>query len=294
MNSDGNIQMTYFSGAVSEEVHIVFSDWVTQIVRLPSGAQYLEVEYAVGPVPIDDAWGKEVITKYSTNIQTSSTFYTDSNAREMQVRIRNYRPTYRINTTSEPITSNYYPMNAAAYIKDESSASTVQLTILNDRSQGVSSLVDGELEIMVHRRTLFDDGRGVSEPLNETTNISPYPDFIRTGKALVITGKHYLILSKPSVAASVWRKLQSSIYQPIQPFIAPLATAVPVYKNTQSLSNSFLASPLPDNVELMTMNSWDNGSLLLRLAHRFSVGEDSTLSNDVQVDLSVLFSGLGI
>ena len=44
----------------------------------------------------------------------------------------------------------------------------VQLTVLTDRSQGGASINDGELELMVHRRTLNDDSLGVSEPLNET------------------------------------------------------------------------------------------------------------------------------
>jgi len=43
-----------------------------------------------------------------------------------------------------------------------------ELAVLTDRAQGGASLASGELEIMVHRRTLFDDWRGVAEPLNET------------------------------------------------------------------------------------------------------------------------------
>ncbi len=42
--------------------------------------------------------------------------------------------------------------------------------MLNDRSQGGSSLNSGEVEIMIHRRLIKDDDRGVGEPLNETGN----------------------------------------------------------------------------------------------------------------------------
>ncbi|CAN0477443.1 unnamed protein product, partial [Hapterophycus canaliculatus] len=46
---------------------------------------------------------------------------------------------------------------------------TNQLSVLTDRAQGCSSLSDGELELMAHRRLLTEDQRGVGEALNETT-----------------------------------------------------------------------------------------------------------------------------
>jgi hypothetical protein len=60
-------------------------------------------------------------------------------------------------------------VNAIAYLRDSSS----QFTVLTDRSQGGASLANGALEIMVHRRILKDDARGVGEPLNETDSITP-------------------------------------------------------------------------------------------------------------------------
>ena len=54
------------------------------------------------------------------------------------------------------------------------------MTILTDRSQGGTSLQDGSIELMVHRRTVKDDSRGVDEPLNETdVGITPYPNALR-------------------------------------------------------------------------------------------------------------------
>ena len=41
------------------------------------------------------------------------------------------------------------------------------MTVMNDRSQGGSVLENGSIEIMQNRRLLKDDGRGVSEALNE-------------------------------------------------------------------------------------------------------------------------------
>lgn len=64
-----------------------------------------------------------------------------------------------------------------------------RLAILNDRAQGGSSLSDGSVEIMVHRRLLHDDNCGVNEALNETA----------FGQGLVARGIHYLsVTSKKS------------------------------------------------------------------------------------------------
>jgi len=68
------------------------------------------------------------------------TFYSDSNGLEMQKRILNYRPTWDL-ITEEAVSANYYPVNQAIAIRD--SGSSLQLTVMNDRSQGGSSLADG-------------------------------------------------------------------------------------------------------------------------------------------------------
>lgn len=56
--------------------------------------------------------------------------------------------------------------------------------VLNDRSQGGSSLNSGEVELMLNRRTLRDDNKGVGEPLNELDD---------DGRGMRTTLKHYIV-----------------------------------------------------------------------------------------------------
>lgn len=75
-----------------------------------------------------------------------------------------YRPTWPL-IVHEPTSGNYYPINSLIRIQDNST--NKNLTILTDRSQGGTVMINGEIQIMIHRRMLRDDGRGVGEPLNE-------------------------------------------------------------------------------------------------------------------------------
>jgi len=97
--------------------------------------------------------GKEVIVKFHVHhIHNNQTFYTDSNGLEMQERIINFRPTWNISSelenpeANQEISSNYYPITSAISIKDISS--DLVLTVMNDRTQGGSSLEDGSIELM--------------------------------------------------------------------------------------------------------------------------------------------------
>lgn len=43
--------------------------------------------HKIGPIPIDDDVGKEVITRLTANMVMNSTFYTDSNGRDFLKRV---------------------------------------------------------------------------------------------------------------------------------------------------------------------------------------------------------------
>lgn len=98
----------------------------------------------VGDIPINDGEGREIITRFDTDIESNEVFYTDSNGREMLERQRNHRDTWKLNLT-EQISSNYYPVTTKIAIEDNRR----RMAILNDRAQGGSSLSDGSIELMV-------------------------------------------------------------------------------------------------------------------------------------------------
>jgi hypothetical protein len=64
--------------------------------------------------------GKEVIVRLSTGLASRGVIYTDSNGRDMQRRLRNFRPSWSLNASEaagfEASAGNYYPMNAVATI----------------------------------------------------------------------------------------------------------------------------------------------------------------------------------
>ena len=107
---------------------ITFNDWTSQVISLYDEGSFVEVEWTVGPIPIGDNVGKEIILRYDTDIQSQSKYYTDANGREVLERTRNFRPTWNY-TVAEPVSGNYYPVNSRIWIKDADR----QLTVLTGK-----------------------------------------------------------------------------------------------------------------------------------------------------------------
>jgi len=111
---------------------IVFNDWTSQEISLYDEGEFVEVQWTVGPIPINDNIGKEIILRYDTDIQSQSKYYTDANGREVLERIRDYRPTWNY-TVFEPVSGNYYPVTSRIWIREPNRQFTV-LTGKNDSS----------------------------------------------------------------------------------------------------------------------------------------------------------------
>ncbi len=166
-------EFTVYKGELFEEIHQVYNDWVSQTIRVYKDESVsVEFEWQVGPVNVDDKIGKEVVLKFKSDLRSDSLFYTDSNGREVLERRRDSRPSWNFSQT-EKVAGNYYPVNSRIFLRDVKRGR--QMTLVTDRSVGGSSIQDGSLEIMVHRRVLSDDALGVDEALNEMGRLAGLP-----------------------------------------------------------------------------------------------------------------------
>uniref|UniRef100_A0A1J3E3E5 Alpha-mannosidase n=1 Tax=Noccaea caerulescens TaxID=107243 RepID=A0A1J3E3E5_NOCCA len=278
IKSEGEAQLTVVRGPLFDEVHQEFNSWISQITRVYKGKDHAEIEFTVGPIPADDGISKEVITKLTTTMKTNGTFYTDSNGRDFIKRIRDFRTDWDLQVY-QPVAGNYYPINLGIYMQDQTS----ELSVLVDRAVGGSSLENGQIELMLHRRMLHDDIRGVGEVLNETVCL---PDGC---KGLTIQGKFYVQIDKPGDGAKWRRTFGQEIYSPLLLAFTEQEGDDWINSHKTTFSAFEPSYSLPKNVALLTLQELENGEVLLRLAHLFEVGEDSDYSVMTKVELNKLF-----
>ncbi|CAH1101503.1 unnamed protein product [Psylliodes chrysocephalus] len=287
-----NIEITYsINGNVVDEVHQRWTEDavdILQIIRWYHDEDYLEFDWIVGNIDVKKVQqGKEIITKFTATddyFNNGNNFYTDSNGREMLKRTRNNRPDYSYNAFIEPVAGNYYPVTSKIVMKDENK--DIEIAVLTDRSQGGSSLNTNELELMVHRRLLKDDNKGVGESLNE----------VEFNRGIYVRGSHYLIAGKASglnsngiTTAALERILAQK--KLVQPWIGVAETdqSYDELKKDAKLTYEGLESSFPENVNILTFEPWTEKEYLLRLEHIMEKNDDANLSEPVTVDIANAF-----
>ncbi|KAB1199804.1 Lysosomal alpha-mannosidase [Morella rubra] len=223
---EGQVVLTVFRGPLVEEVHQQITPWI----------------YQVGPIPVDDGVGKEVATQITTSMNTNKTFYTDSNGRDFIKRIRDHRTDWNLEV-NQPVAGNYYPINLGIFMQDN----RTEFSILVDRSLGGSSIVDGQIELMLHRRLLLDDSRGVAEALNETVCV------LNKCTGLTIQGKFYFRFDPLGEGAKWRRTVGQEIYSPLLLAFAEQDGDNWMDSHVASFSGIDPSYSLPDNVALITL-----------------------------------------
>lgn len=143
------------SGPLSSEITVIYRI-ITHTVRLYHGksveSKGLYVENVVDFEQPPKNRETELFMRLSSSIDNGDppVIYTDSNGFQMQKRVTVKRV---------GIEGNYHPATTAAYIEDDKR----RLTVLVNHAQGVLGWEPGRIELMLDRRTLYDDSRGMGE-----------------------------------------------------------------------------------------------------------------------------------
>ena len=94
---------------VIDEVHQTFGLWVSQQIRLAFGSCHAEITYTVGTIPVGCGRGKEVVSRFTTDIAGNGECFVDSNGREMLPHKKGWCQSLSLNHTGL-VAGNFYPI----------------------------------------------------------------------------------------------------------------------------------------------------------------------------------------
>uniref|UniRef100_A0A8C0FTV7 Mannosidase alpha class 2A member 1 n=1 Tax=Bubo bubo TaxID=30461 RepID=A0A8C0FTV7_BUBBB len=219
-------------GRIFSEV-VCFFHHVTHTIRLYKvqglEGQSLEVSNIVD---IRGEYNRELAMRISSDINSQNRFYTDLNGYQIQPRL----------TMSKlPLQANIYPMTTMAYIQDAG----VRLTLHSAQSLGVASLKNGQLEVILDRRLMQDDNRGLGQGVQDnkiTANIFRF----------LLERRHGTEVKAPVSFPSLLSHMTSSfLNHPVIPMSTYADSGVPEMLNTFSP----LVSSMPCDMHIVNLRT---------------------------------------
>jgi len=223
---------------------------------------YMDVHHSVGPLE----GNRDMIIRYQIPaLETNQQIYQDDSG--FLTLQRNFTKLKSLITPG-----NYYPMVSTSYIQDSKN----RFTVISANSHGCSTKPgNGVLEVMLHRRTLQDDYRGLGEPLDDYDRIKI---------------RHRVTLDNSVNSENERHDHRLMLNNPIVSFFG--STSSPSSWSGQS-SFAGLAADLPESVHLITLQiaSGDANSAIvrLRLQNVFQADSISTYNGPVTINLDTLF-----
>ncbi|XP_061479767.1 alpha-mannosidase 2 [Rhineura floridana] len=186
-------------------------------------------------VDIRGEYNREIAMRISSDIESHNRFYTDLNGYQIQPR----------QTMSKlPLQANIYPMATMAYVQD----SKMRLTLHSAQSLGVASLKSGQLEVIMDRRLMQDDNRGLGQGVQDnkiTANLFRILLEKRNGADMK---EEKSSVSYPSLLSHI---TSSFINHPMIPMITYADNSI------QSLVNTFspLISSMPCDMHMVNLRT---------------------------------------
>lgn len=145
------------SGPITTEITAMYLPFLVHTIRIyniddPILSRAIYIENIVNFESPPKNRETELFMRIQTDIQNGDIpeFYTDQNGFQYQKRVK---------VEKLGIEANYYPITTMAWLQDEQT----RLTLITNHAQGASAFEPGRLEVMLDRRTLYDDFRGIGE-----------------------------------------------------------------------------------------------------------------------------------
>ncbi|PAV76402.1 hypothetical protein WR25_05652 [Diploscapter pachys] len=132
----------------------------------------------------------------------------------------------------------------------------------------------------LHRRCFYDDKLGVDEALDEPGN---------DGKGLVVRGTRRIVIGSAQTAASLHRPLAlETFYKPVIAYST--GDAIQPVKFTNLKTNI----TVPKEINILSIEPWDNNMVLLRLEHIYQNSELATSNKPAYIDLTNIFDAFDV
>uniref|UniRef100_H2YSQ6 Alpha-mannosidase n=1 Tax=Ciona savignyi TaxID=51511 RepID=H2YSQ6_CIOSA len=144
-------------GPVMSSVHVLLPNVLHKVslyTGTGAGTQSLGLHVTNDVDVRTGADNKELAMRLTSGISSGDKFFSDLNGFQIQPRT-----TY----SKLPLQANFYPMPTMAFIQDDKS----RLTLMTAQPLGAASLKSGELEVILDRRLMQDDNRGVGQGVKD-------------------------------------------------------------------------------------------------------------------------------
>ena len=265
-------------GALMDEMQQLFRSGYSQTFRvyntMDRDLAYIDNRVHLGP--IDE--GMEFVTRFKTELENDLTWYTNQNGLE-------YVDRRYLSWRDERIAANYFPSTGQTYIKDINT--NIKLSTIVNQGHGVGSTKSGEYELMLQRRCLADDHKGVNEVLNTTSHTEP---------------QIMILMDKSDNVADLNRRLYqiqqfSHTYLFVKNIINSTTDWINTYNTSWTAMNSANSKGLPKQIFLMQMrygysgngrgDNYLNDGIIMQLQNMYEIDEGS-LAKNVSVDLNAI------
>eukprot|EP00252_Welwitschia_mirabilis_P009727 TRINITY_DN2252_c0_g1_i1.p1 TRINITY_DN2252_c0_g1~~TRINITY_DN2252_c0_g1_i1.p1 ORF type:complete len:525 (+),score=82.78 TRINITY_DN2252_c0_g1_i1:173-1576(+) len=175
---------------------------------------------------------REIIARFKTSLNNNRVFFSDLNGFQT-VR----RETY----DKIPLQGNYYPMPSFAFLQDDFHAT--RFSVHSRQSLGVASLKNGWLEIMLDRRLVRDDGRGLGQGVMDNRPVNVVFHFLVEKNVSFLT-------ELPSPAPSLLsHRLSAQLNYPLHAFLGKPQEVSVLGKPLKSFSP--LSAPFPCDLHVV-------------------------------------------